>query len=124
MPHLPPAHPTKQDKRKTKTKLPGFEFKPCQVNDSSHKPSNGPLGFSVTEDHKAQVAYDFFSEILGVPADRANLINIYHLELPQLDLSNFGERFTEEEVMAVTRALPPDKASGPGSFTGRFLQSA
>jgi hypothetical protein len=55
MPHLPPAHheTSKRDssnetkiEEKQKQNYPGFEFKPCQVNDSSHKPSTRPLGFS------------------------------------------------------------------------------
>jgi hypothetical protein len=30
----------------------------------------------------------------------------------------------EEEIWAVIRALPADKASGPDDFTARFLQEA
>jgi hypothetical protein len=43
--------------------------------------------------------------------------------LPTIDPVSLGDRFTEVEVWAVVRALPPDKASGPDRFTARFLQA-
>jgi hypothetical protein len=50
--------------------------------------------------------------------------NFNHLDLTRLDLSQLGERFTEEEVWTIIRALPPDKAPGPDGFTARFLHVA
>jgi hypothetical protein len=74
------------------------------------------------EDRKADVAYSFFNDILGVPTSHSNIINLDEPELPHLDLSNLGERFTEEKVLGVIQSLPPDKAPGLDSFATRFLQ--
>jgi hypothetical protein len=58
-----------------------------------------------------------------VPAQRSTSINLELLSLPELDLSSLADRFTEDEVFQVIRALPPDKAPGPDGFTTQFLQS-
>jgi hypothetical protein len=46
-----------------------------------------------------------------------------NLDLPQINFSELLAHFTEEEVLAVIRSLPPDKALGPDGFMVRFLQT-
>jgi hypothetical protein len=55
---------------------------------------------------------------------RSHAVNLDLLDLPQLHLDNLCNRFTEEEILGVIRALPPDKAPGPDGFTNRFFQVA
>jgi hypothetical protein len=73
------------------------------------------------EDQKTLAAHEFFTDILGVPVNRVSTLNLDLLDLPHTDLGNLGERFTEGEILAVIRVLPPDKALGPDRFTGHFL---
>jgi hypothetical protein len=65
-------------------------------------------------------AYEFFNDILGIPADRVNSLNLDFLNLPHMDLAELGDHFTKGEVLAVIHALSPDKAQGlmgsPGGF--------
>jgi hypothetical protein len=46
------------------------------------------------------------------------------LDLPRSDLAGITDRFIEEEVWSVIKALPPDKAPNLDGFTARFLQVA
>jgi hypothetical protein len=64
----------------------------------------------VSEDHKAAAVFDYFDSIMGTPPAHDCSIAFVHLDLPQLQLNHLYDRFTEEEVWAVIRALPPDKA--------------
>jgi hypothetical protein len=78
----------------------------------------------VSEEVKAQAFFNFFDEVLGTPPLRNCSVNMEILGLPTVNLSQLNERFTEEEVWAVIKSLPPDKAPGPDGFTARFLQVA
>jgi hypothetical protein len=78
----------------------------------------------VNEETKAEVAFDFFNNILGVSPVRANAISLHNLDRPRLNLASLCKRFIEEEVWAVIRSLLPDKAPGPNSFSAWFFQSA
>jgi hypothetical protein len=77
-----------------------------------------------SEEDKASVAFQFFDRLMGMLAARVNSINLKDLDLSRVQLSELGDRFTEEEVWKVIRSLCPDKVSGPDGFTTRFLQSA
>jgi hypothetical protein len=77
----------------------------------------------VAEEQKTMVVYDFFNDILGVPASRVSSLRLDVLDPPRVELGALGERFTESEILAVIRSLPPDKAPGPDRFTGRFFQA-
>jgi hypothetical protein len=76
-----------------------------------------------TEQGKAAALFEFYDSLMGVPAQRTMSINLDILGLPWLDLSSLADRFTEDEVLSVIRALQPDKEPGPDKFTGHFLQS-
>jgi hypothetical protein len=65
------------------------------------------------EDHKADVAFKFFDELLGTPCTRSHDIDLHALQLPALHLPGLDERFTEQEVLSVICAMPQDKAPGP-----------
>jgi hypothetical protein len=42
--------------------------------------------------------------------------------LPQLDLTGIDACFSEEEIWATIKDLPPDYALGPDGFTGLFYK--
>jgi hypothetical protein len=88
-----------------------------------HSLSHGD-SMTVTEDHKAEIAFSFSNNILGRPPVCSSTISLEHLDLPLLDLACLSECFTESEVWAVIRSLPLNKASGPVGFTACFLQRA
>jgi hypothetical protein len=75
----------------------------------------------LSEDHKADAIFHYFDEVLGSSLSRLNSINLDLLDLPCMDPSRLGARFTEDKVWTVIRALPLDKARGPNDFTERFL---
>jgi hypothetical protein len=77
----------------------------------------------VAEGCKVQIAFDFFDGILGHPPVQSCAINLDLLDLPTLQLTSLGERFTEAEIWAVIRSLLSDKAPGTDGFTSRFLQT-
>lgn len=54
---------------------------------------------------------------------RARNINLAQAGLPQLDLEALAAQFTVEEVWAVIKTIPNDRAPGPGGFTGRFYKA-
>jgi hypothetical protein len=72
----------------------------------------------VTEDHKAEVVFSFFDEILGSLPVRSCTVRLEHLDIPSLILSYLSDHFTEAKVWAMIRALPPDKAPRAGWFHG------
>jgi hypothetical protein len=75
------------------------------------------------EEDKADLAFQFYEEILGAPSTRLAAINLETLNLPTLDRVDLSTHFTEAEVWAVISSLPPDKAPGPNGFLAKFLQS-
>jgi hypothetical protein len=55
----------------------------------------------VTKESKAEVASDFFNNVLATPPSRVNAISLHNLDFTHLDLTPLWERFTEEEVWAM-----------------------
>jgi hypothetical protein len=78
----------------------------------------------IAEDRKAEAAFEFFDDILGVPSSRACCNDLDCLDLPRHELNGICDRFTEEEIWTVIHSLPPDKEPGLDGFTDRFLQAA
>lgn len=52
----------------------------------------------VTEEEKAEVAFEFFDGILGSIRSRSLRLNLHELGLPQLDLDSLAAPFTETEI--------------------------
>jgi hypothetical protein len=78
----------------------------------------------VEEQLKAHAVFQHFDVILGTPEDWLFSLDFSRLGIPTVDLSSLDPCFSEEEVWAVIRALLPDKAPGPDSFTWCFYQYA
>ncbi|WVZ63805.1 hypothetical protein U9M48_013410 [Paspalum notatum var. saurae] len=77
----------------------------------------------VSQDEKQEVVADFYENLLGSAGERDYYFNLaaFHTQ-QQHDLSPLEAPFTEEEVWAVIRDLPMDKAPSPDGFTGRFYK--
>jgi len=76
------------------------------------------------EDAKADLIYDYYSDILGKPFTRSHGINFQHLGIPQLELEHLGDCFSEAEIWETIKELPNDRAPGPDGFTGIFYKVA
>jgi len=72
----------------------------------------------------ASALFEFYSGVLGTNFQRSKRLDLEVLGLPSLDLSALEVTFSKQEVWAVIRELPNDKAPGPDGFTGRFYKAA
>ena len=67
--------------------------------------------------------YSYYNNILGTPFSRLHSLHLDGL-LPQLDLPGIDSCFSEEEIWATIKELPPDRAPGSNGFTGLFYKVA
>ena len=72
----------------------------------------------------ASAAFDFYDGIFGTGFSRTRRFDLSRLGLPQLQLHSLETLFSEDEVWAVIRDLPCDKAPGPDGLTGAFYKKA
>jgi hypothetical protein len=70
----------------------------------------------------ADALFEHFNGLLGSPAQRSRTARLDILNLPTMDLSSIDVCFTEEEIWAVIRDIPSEKAPGPDGFTGLFYK--
>lgn len=78
----------------------------------------------VQDEHMADAFFDFYNGILGTDFVRSNRMHFAALGTPTLDLSSLEMCFSEEEVWAIIRSLPSEKAPGPDGFNGLFYKTA
>jgi hypothetical protein len=78
----------------------------------------------VSKEDKAEAAYSFFNDLLGMAVTSVNSIDLEAIGMPRQDLGHLCQRFTKDEIWSVVCSLNPDKAPGVDGFTTRFLQSA
>lgn len=65
----------------------------------------------------------FYENLVGSAEEREYTINLAALGFQQPDLSSLDVPFTEEEVWAIVKDLPMDKAPRPDGFTGGFYKT-
>jgi hypothetical protein len=101
-----------------------FHLQACHRNRKNQIPTlqHDGLFFSADE-AKANLFFDYYNGILGVPFQRQHLIVLDGL-LPQLDLTGIDACFTEAEIWVAMKDMPPDRAPGPDGFCGRFYRVA
>lgn len=101
-----------------------FHLQACHRSRKNHIPAVQHKGvwFSA-EEAKEDLIYNYYNAILGTPFQRQHSIHLDEL-LSQLDLSGIDACFSEEEIWATVRELPPDRAPGPDGFSGRFYKAA
>ncbi|WVZ91735.1 hypothetical protein U9M48_037868 [Paspalum notatum var. saurae] len=78
----------------------------------------------VLEEAKAEAFYNYFFNVFGQIFPRTHSLRFDLLGLRVANLDGLDACFSEEEVWAVVRELPDDKAPGPDGFTGLFYKMA
>jgi hypothetical protein len=80
---------------------------------------------TLVSDHagKEAIIYDSFKERLGTANQPQMVFDLPSVIQPTPSLEELSTPFTTEEIDAVVRHLPPDKAPGPDGFNGQFLKS-
>jgi len=93
-----------------------FHLQACHRNRKNLIPTlqHDGVCFSAN-DEKANLFYDYYNGIFGMPFQRQHAIELDGL-LPQLDLEGIDACFTEAEVWAAVNDMPPDRAPGPDGF--------
>jgi hypothetical protein len=78
----------------------------------------------LSEEDKVDVVFNFFNHVLATPPLHTCRLKLEALDLPSLDLTALGDRFTEAKVWSVIKEMASDKAPSPNGFTARFFQAA
>lgn len=81
-----------------------------------------PTGMAVTKEQKEEELTRYFSQRLGLPSQRQACINWARLDLPEVDLTDLEEPFSEEELIMVIKETPSEKSPGPDGFIGAFFK--
>jgi hypothetical protein len=102
-----------------------FHLQACHRKRKNYIPTFEHDGLSLSdEEAKADAIFDYFHGILGTYFARTRNISLASIGLPQLDLDVLAAPFSAEEVWAVIKDIPNDRAPGPDGFTGRFYKYA
>jgi hypothetical protein len=83
-----------------------------------------PDGLFFSHEDVAEIFFDFYSTHFGTPPPRDCTLDWQALGIIQHDLAHLEDNFTEEEVFAVVKELPTEKAPGPDGFIGAFYKSS
>jgi hypothetical protein len=86
---------------------------------TSIKAADGSVVYN--HDHKADIIWDSYKERLGVSENAQMHINLENVIHPR-DLSHLDTPFTREEIDAVIKDFPTDKALGHDGFNGKFMK--
>lgn len=73
---------------------------------------------------KEEAFYAAYKELLGTCHAREHSIDLEFLGMTPLDLHELDEIYTEEEVFAVVKTMPADRAPGLDGFIGLFFHRA
>jgi hypothetical protein len=76
------------------------------------------------EQAKANIVFSYYNEILGKPFQWLHRIDLHQLHLLLLNLSEQVAPFSAEEVAAIVRETPADRARGLDGFSGAFYRVA
>jgi len=79
---------------------------------------------NLVSDHesKASLIWSVFRNRMGVTSSPSMLFNLPNLIVRHEDLSSLIQPFTEEEIDAIVKHMPNDKAPGPDGFNGMFVK--
>lgn len=76
----------------------------------------------VQDEMMSDALFEFYNNILGTEFVRTRRLDLSAIGLPTAELATIENLFTEEEVWAVIKELPSNKAPGPDGFTGLFYK--
>lgn len=72
----------------------------------------------------AEGIYEHFRDVFGRAERHALEIDFQALGISAVNLQELDAPFTEDEIWAAIRELPPDRAPGPDGFTGAFYKAS
>mgnify|MGYP000969782452 CR=1 FL=1 len=80
---------------------------------------------TVVEDHadKESIMFQAFKQQLGTCSEPNMKFNISCLLRQQVDFDSLTTPFTHDEIDAVVKEMPPDRAPGPDGFNGTFFRA-
>ena len=88
-------------------------------------PSLAMDGRTITDQKgKEEAFYKAYEHLLGKDVAREFTLDLEGLGVSHIDLSEQDRVFTEDEIWAVIKDMPSDKAPGPDGFIGLFFQKA
>lgn len=70
------------------------------------------------------MAHAHFTTLLGTPNTRTRALNWSALDIVHHDLEDLDAPFTEQEIHAVVKEMPLEKAPGPDGFIGTFYKKS
>lgn len=73
---------------------------------------------------KVDLIWHSYKERLGISDFSAIIFNLDSIVQPVVDLSDLIEPFTSQEIDAVVRSLPSDKAPRPDGFNTDFVKKS
>jgi hypothetical protein len=77
---------------------------------------------AVEHEHKAAVSWNSFRDRLG-QSEYGDMASDLNDLIQTVELVDFDEPFTSNEIDALIKELPIDKASGPDGFNGMFIKN-
>jgi hypothetical protein len=83
---------------------------------------NGDSGPVISQENKSALAFNHFSNLKGSPSIRTRAINWEDLGYEHHDLEDHDAPFTTQEIEAVIKDMPSEKALGPNEFIGCFYK--
>jgi hypothetical protein len=83
---------------------------------------NGDSGPVISQENKSALAFNHFTNLLGSPSVRTRAINWEELGYEEHDLEDLDAPFTMQEIEAVIKDIPSEKAPGPDGFMGCFYK--
>lgn len=78
----------------------------------------------VDQEGKEEAFHQAYAQLQGRTETRNHTIDLDYLGITSIDLSDQDAIFLEEEIWAVIKDMPVDRALGPGGFIGLFFQKA
>jgi hypothetical protein len=74
-----------------------------------------------SHDHKTAIIWESYKNRLGISEATSMQFKLHDM-IEAHDLHHLDSPFTPEEIEAVVKEMPPDKAPGPDGFNGHFLK--
>jgi hypothetical protein len=75
------------------------------------------------EEAKVEIVFSYYDDLLGTPFARAHRLDLSLIGLPTLDLSDQVVPFSMDEIIAVVKETPSERALGPDGLSGAFYKA-